>query len=90
MSVVFPELRPWSRTSDALRQLACGATARTCLPVALLVGTVLSLVNQADVVASGAAGAAVVPKIAANYVIPFLTSSTGALLAVRQPGAPSG
>lgn len=90
MSALFPELRPWSRAPDALRQLARGATARTCLPVALLVGTVLSLVNQADVVASGAAGAAVVLKIAANYVIPFLTSSTGALLAVRRPGTHGG
>lgn len=84
MALTFPGLRPWSRPREALDLLLSGATARTCLPVALIVGTVLSLVNQADVVAQGMAGAGVVLKVAANYAIPFLTSSTGALLAVRQ------
>jgi hypothetical protein len=79
-----PELHPWSRPHEAFRQLLRGATARACLPVALLVGTLLSLVNQADVVLTGAAGADVVVKVVANYVIPYLTSSTGALLAVRR------
>lgn len=46
-------------------------------------GTVLSIVNQADVIAQGAAGAVVGVKVAANYAIPFLTSPSGALLAVR-------
>jgi hypothetical protein len=32
------------------------------------------------------AGVAVVVKVVANYLIPFLTSSTGALLAVRRSG----
>jgi hypothetical protein len=51
--------------------------------VALVVGTVLSLVNQADVVLRGMADAGVTAKVVANFVIPFLTSSIGALLAVR-------
>jgi hypothetical protein len=55
-----------------------------CLPVALVVGTLLSLVNQADVVVAGAADGVVAAKVAANDAIPFLTSSVGALLAVRQ------
>jgi hypothetical protein len=79
----FPRLRPWSRPTEALRLLLSGATARTCLPVALVVGTVLSAVNQGDVVAQGMAGLTVALKVVANYAIPFLTSSTGALLAVR-------
>ena len=41
--------------------------------------------NQADVVLSGSADGRVTAKIAANLLIPFLTSSTGALLAVRAP-----
>jgi hypothetical protein len=84
MAVGLQLLRPWSRPGEALRLLACGATARTCLPIALVVGTVLSLVNQADVVAQGMAGATVALKVLANYLIPFLTSSTGALLVVRE------
>lgn len=78
-------LQPWARPRDAVRQLVCGATARMCLPVALVVGTLLSLVNQADVVVAGAADGVVAAKVAANYAIPFLTSSVGALLAVRRP-----
>lgn len=88
MALSFPGLRPWSRPRDALRLLLSGATARTCLPVALVVGTVLSLVNQGDAVVQGMAGGGVVLKVVANYAIPFLTSSTGALLAVRQ-GVPA-
>ena len=80
----LPRLRPWSRPREALRLLVSGATARTCVPVALVVGTLLSLVNQGDVVAQGMAGATVGLKVLANYTIPFLTSSTGALLAVRE------
>ena len=35
-----------------------GASLRRCIPIALLVGTVLSLVNQGSVIASGEAGPA--------------------------------
>lgn len=84
MARIFPRLEPWSRPREAVRLLLSGATARACLPVALLVGTVLSVVNQGDVIAQGAAGAVVVLKVLANYLIPFLTSSAGALLAVRE------
>ena len=85
MARPFPRLRPWSSPSQALRLLLSGATARKCVPVALVVGTVLSLVNLGDIVAQGPVGAVVVLKVLANYLIPFLTSSTGALLAVREP-----
>lgn len=83
--MTLPRLQPWVTPSGAVRQLLHGATLRTCAPVALVVGTVLSLVNQADVVLSGSADGRVAVKIAANVLIPFLTSSTGALLAVRAP-----
>ena len=84
MTLTLPPLQPWSRPRDAVRQLLAGATASTCVPVALVVGTLLSLVNQADVIAQGMAGAAVALKVLANDAIPFLTSSTGALLAARE------
>ncbi len=82
--MTLPPLQPWTRPRDAVRQLLSGATASTCLPVALVVGTVLSLVNQADVIVQGMAGVAVVLKVLVNYAVPFLTSSMGALLAVRK------
>lgn len=46
--------------------LLCAATLRTCMPNAVIVGTVLSLINQADVVARGRAGDLVALKIAAD------------------------
>ncbi len=83
--MTLPRLQPWGTPFEAVRQLLHGATLRTCAPVALVVGTVLSAVNQADVVLAGSADGRVAAKIAANLLIPFLTSSTGALLAVRAP-----
>lgn len=49
----LPRLHTWSAPSDAVRQLLHGATLRTCTPVALVVGTVLSAVNQGDVLLAG-------------------------------------
>lgn len=82
--MTLPRLQPWTRPRDALAQLLHGATVRTCSPVAVVVGTVLSVVNQGDVVLAGMADERVGVKVAANLLIPFLTSSTGALLAVRR------
>ncbi len=77
-------LQPWSRPRDAVWLLLRGATFRTCAPVAVIVGTVLSVVNQGDVIASGMGDAVVAAKVAANMTIPYLTASAGALLAVRR------
>lgn len=82
--MVVKRLRPWSRPREAFVQLVSGATFRTCAPVALVVGTVLSLVNQGDVLVMGMIGGRVTLKVVANFVIPYVTSSTGALLAVRR------
>lgn len=77
-------LRPWSEPGQAVLLLVCGATLRTCLPVAVVVGTVLSLVNQLDVALRTGLDAGLVLKLLANDAIPFLTSSTGALLVLRE------
>lgn len=77
-------LRPWTHPREAAWLLLRGATFRTCAPIALVVGAVLSLVNQGDVLAMGMADGRVALKVVANLLIPFLTSSAGALLAVRQ------
>lgn len=77
-------LRPWDRPREAVALLMRGATLRTCAPIALVVGTLLSAVNQGDVLAMGMGGGRVAVKIAFNYLVPYLTSSCGALLAVRR------
>lgn len=81
--MTLPRLQPWSRLPEALGQLVRGATLRTCAPVALVVGMLLSVVNLGDVLLAGGADGRVAIKAAANLMIPFMTSSTGALLAVR-------
>jgi hypothetical protein len=56
---------------------------RRTIPIALAVGTVLSLVNQAHVVVRGDAGVATWLRVATNYVIPFVVSSLGVIAATR-------
>ncbi|MFH8694513.1 nitrate/nitrite transporter NrtS [Streptomyces chartreusis] len=48
-----------------------------CIPIALLVGTVLFLVNQGSVIASGDATAATAVCVAVKYVVPLCVSSAG-------------
>jgi hypothetical protein len=86
-SQTLPNLHQWTAPREALVLLVSGATARTCLPIALVVGTVLSVVNQADVIVRGDLDVGVALKIVVNFLIPFLTSSTGALLACRAGGS---
>jgi hypothetical protein len=47
--------------------------------IALLVGTWLTVVNQADIIAAQGVDAAVALKIAVNYFTPFVVSNLGLL-----------
>lgn len=60
-----------------------GATVRTAGPTALIVGTVLSLVNQGAVVAAGHADVGTWVRMAVNFVVPFCVASVGLLSARR-------
>jgi hypothetical protein len=51
--------------------------------VALLVGTVLFLINQSDVVLRGELTTLVVAKIGLTYMVPFSVSTYSALAANR-------
>jgi len=53
------------------------ASLARCIPIALVVGTLLSLVNQGSVLVSGTATAATWLRVAVNYVVPFCVSSAG-------------
>lgn len=50
-----------------------------------VVGTLLSAVNQGDVLLAGDASAATVIKVGVNYVVPFTVASIGFLGARRAP-----
>jgi hypothetical protein len=65
----------------------CGVTWRTSVPVALLVGTLLSAVNQGAAIAGGDSTAGVWLRVVFNYAVPFVVSSAGFLAAARvRPG----
>lgn len=83
-----PVLRPelaWSTWRQAAWLVVCGRTRRPALRIALLVGTLLSLINQGGVLLDGDAGWATVVRIASNYAIPYLVSSIALLSACRVP-----
>ncbi len=78
----------WSHPAAALLLLLRGRTARVALPVTVVVGTVLSSVNQGAIVFSGEATTSTWIRVGANYLVPFLVSSYGYLTARRVPSAP--
>ncbi|MGD9573340.1 MAG: nitrate/nitrite transporter NrtS [Thermoleophilia bacterium] len=60
---------------------------RRTITVALVVGTLLTIINQGDRIASGDIDAALMLKIAANYLIPWCVSSIG-YISARRTGMP--
>ena len=73
----------WETWTEALRLFLHGATLRSCIPVALIVGLILSTINQSDVIVSGAATTFTWLKVGMNFVIPFCVSSYGFLNGCR-------
>ncbi len=54
-------------------------------PLALVVGTVLFVINQLDVVMSGDATTRTWVKSGVTYVVPFFVANCGVLTATRRP-----
>lgn len=61
-----------------------GRTAHTALPIALVVGTVLSAVNQGYLIAEGAATTGTWIRVAVNFLVPYLVASIGCLSGRRR------
>ena len=74
----------WSTWREALAVVVQPQLLRRTLSIAVVVGTVLSLVNQGHLLARGDADGATWGRVAANYAIPFLVSNVGALSATRR------
>jgi hypothetical protein len=66
-----------------LHGLVYWPVCRRAIAVALVVGTILMLINQADVLLTGHASALVVAKIGLTYLVPFSVSTYSALAANR-------
>lgn len=77
----------WHTWTQAARHLCTGATVHVAAPVALVVGTILTAINQGTVIANGDLTWALWARVAANYTVPFVVSSTGYLAAGRQRDA---
>lgn len=54
--------------------------------MALVVGTILSAVNEGSDVASGSFGEVTVIRITVNFAVPYVVASFGYLSACRAPG----
>lgn len=76
----------WSRPGDAARLFARGITVRPCVPVAAVVGCVLSAINEGTRIAAGRAGWPTWVQVGLNFVVPFLVSSYGYLTAAQSAG----
>lgn len=74
----------WSTPLEACVLIAKGATFRTASKIALVVGTLLTAVNQGAVIVAGDATLATWLRTAANYLIPYTVASIGYLTPFRQ------
>ena len=64
---------------EALRTVMRPEHLRRTVTIALVVGTILTLVNQLDVILKGDAIALTWIKCGINYVVPFVVSNLGLL-----------
>jgi hypothetical protein len=83
MTTDRPELM-WSTPAEACVLIAKGATFRTASKIALIVGTLLTIVNQGSVIISGDATLATWLRTAANFAIPYTVASIGYLAPFRR------
>lgn len=78
----------WETWPQAFHLFLHGVTLSACIPVALIVGVILSTINQSDVIVSGSATTITWLKVGMNFVVPFCVSSYGFLNGCRseKPG----
>lgn len=69
----------WRGPVTALGLVVRGRTARTAIPCSVLVGTVLTAVNQGQTIVSGPMGLSTIVRVVVNYAVPYLVSSWGCL-----------
>ena len=75
----------WVGWREALGVISYRPHLRKTVRIALVVGTVLFCINQLDVVLRGDAGTATWVKGATTYLVPFVVSNLGVLVATRRP-----
>ncbi len=73
----------WSHRREAVRLIVTGATFHTASRVAVVVGTLLTVVNQASVILGGEATWVTAVRLVFNYLIPYVVASIGYLAPFR-------
>jgi hypothetical protein len=81
----------WSRggVGQALSIIMRPEHLRRTLRIALIVGVVLTLINQADVIIGGEANAVTWIKVGLNFCVPFVVSNLGLLAGKRAERGPN-
>jgi hypothetical protein len=79
--------RTWSNPAEILRVCLELRNLSRCIAAALIVGTILFFINQADVVIGGRATTSTWIKIGLSYLVPFFVANYGILLASRRSGS---
>ena len=74
----------WWTPRGAVRLMFHRNTLRRTTRIALVVGTLLSLINQGGVIFGGHATVSTWVRVGANYVVPFCVSSVGFLTATKK------
>lgn len=70
---------------NALSRCFSGGIAKRSLGVALVVGTILTAINQGDVILAGLPP--VLWKVALTYIVPYLVATYGAYAALSKQAA---
>lgn len=70
--------------AGALEVCRAPTTLRKTLRIALVVGCVLTAINEGDEIVRGAFTTAVAIKVGLNFVVPFVVSNLGVLAGTRR------
>ncbi len=73
-----------NHVSEIFRVCMHGRNLRQSVGAGILVGTILFLINQAQVVFSGQATVATWIRIGLSYIVPFLVANYGIVIASRR------
>ncbi|MGD9794357.1 MAG: nitrate/nitrite transporter NrtS [Acidimicrobiia bacterium] len=74
----------WSGPVEAAGLILRGVTFRTASKIAVIVGSLLTAVNQGSVIVAGHATTPTWIRTVANYVIPYTVASVGYLTPFRR------
>lgn len=74
----------WSTWREALGVCSHPAHLRRTIRIAIVVGTILFVINQLQVVLDGKATAGTWLRVTLTYLVPFCVSNYGVLVATRR------